>query len=187
MATNKKFAINEKAILVVGLHSSGKTTLSQAFASTGPYAIFELGDGVREIALRSGMTNLVRIASEILSGSDPTKLATLAIEKAKALETIIPVFVGARTVKERDQIVSSFAELIIIGLSVPQATRKIRWKQRQITATDQWAERELWESSWQTMTLVNEAHIKLTATDPTSKLCLKITSELKNLWKQSNA
>ena len=99
------------ALLLVGLHSSGKTTLAQAIASTGPFSILELGDGVREEARRRGENNLVRVASEILSSESPTKLAKLAAKRARALDDRVAVFVGARTLQERDLLVLSLIHI----------------------------------------------------------------------------
>ncbi len=137
---------NGCGLLLVGLHSSGKTTLSQAFSSTGDYLVFELGDGVREIASRRSQTNLVRIASEVLAGNDPVLLAKMAVAKARIFNGVVPVFVGARTVEERDYLVSCYPRLLVIGLNTPSSTRLARWKKRQMMATDKWEEREQWEA-----------------------------------------
>ena len=175
-----------KALLLVGLHSSGKTTLAQAIASTGPFSILELGDGVREEARRRGENNLVRVASEILSSDSPTKLAKLAAKRAQALDDRVAVFVGARTLQERDLLVSLYPELIIVGLATPDIIRRERWRQRQIMASDKWLERERWELRWQTRSLVQQSHIRLSGTESIPSMCKKISSVMKRKWVETH-
>lgn len=171
-----------EALLLVGLHSSGKSTLAQAIASTGAFAVLELGDGVREEARRRGETNLVRVASEILSSESPTSLAKLAAKRARALEDRVAVFVGARTLLERDLLASLYPALIIVGLSTPDTLRRDRWRRRQIMATDKWLERERWESRWQTRTLVQQCHLRLSGTESIPNMCKKVSSTMKRKW-----
>ncbi|MBS4088538.1 hypothetical protein [Pseudomonas rustica] len=177
--TNKH---QRRAILIVGLHSSGKSTLSKAFSLTGPFEVFELGDGVRETASQLGKTNLVLVASEILSSGEPTKLVKIALEKSKNLKDTIPIFVGARTIAEKNHLLSFFPDLITLGLKSSEKTRKERWNSRQLQNSDKWIEREKWEANWQTSTLVNESHAILNSTDSIPSLCLAISAEIEKLW-----
>lgn len=187
MTANNANSVHKKAILIVGLHSSGKSTLSQAFSLTGSFEIFELGDGVREIALKLGRTNLVRVASEILSSSEPTKLVKIALEKSRKSKKAIPIFVGARTIAEKDLLQSFFPDLVIIGLHSAEKIRKKRWNNRQLKNTDKWSEREKWEATWQTSTLVAESHIIINSADSVSNLCLNLLTEIDKIWSQNNA
>ncbi|WAT27708.1 hypothetical protein [Pseudomonas sp. GXZC] len=173
---------NDCGLLLVGLHSSGKTTLSQAFSSTGDYLIFELGDGVREIARRRSQTNLVRIASEILAGSDPVLLAKMAVAKARVFNDVVPVFVGARTTEERDYLVRCYPKLLVIGLNTSCSIRLARWNKRQMMATDKWEEREQWERSWCTELLVDESCLQLSGESAIPKMCSTISDEIKKKW-----
>jgi dephospho-CoA kinase len=167
------------AILIVGLHSSGKSTLSQALASTGPYWIFELGDGVRDEARKRKESNLVRLASEILSGRDPVLLARLAVKRARAMSDRVPIFVGARTALECDYLKNAYHSLLIVGLSTHDSVRRERWRARQILATDKWIEREKWESRWGTRSLVQQAKLRLDGTESILNMCKKITALVK--------
>ena len=171
------------ALLLVGLHSSGKTALSQAVGSTGPFAIFELGDGVREEARRRRETNLVRVASEILSSEDPARLAKLAAKRARATPDKVPIFVGARTMLERDLLRSFYPNLLIVGLNTPDSIRRERWKHRQIMATDRWFERERWEARWQTRTFVLQSDLHLAGTDSIPSMCKSVAAAIRRRWK----
>lgn len=172
-----------QALLVVGLHSSGKTTLSQAIASLGGFVIIELGDGVREEARRRAETNLVRVASGILASDDPAKLAKLASKRARANQARIPIFVGARTTLERDFLLSLFPQLLVVGLNTPDLVRRERWKHRQIMATDRWSERERWENRWQTRILVNQSDLRLAGTDSIPSMCKSVEEIICKNWK----
>jgi adenylate kinase family enzyme len=177
-----KKAIAKPALLIVGLHSSGKSTLSQALASTGPYWIFELGDGVREEARKRRESNLVRVASGILSGNDPILLARAAIKRARAMNDRVPIFVGARTAQERDHLKTAYPSLLVIGLSTHDSIRRERWRTRQMLATDKWIEREKWESRWETRSLVQQAELRLIGTESILNMCKKISSAIKKEW-----
>lgn len=175
--------LHSQAVLLVGLHTSGKSTLSQALASTGPFWIFELGDGVREEARRRKQTNLVRVASDLLAGDDPVCLARLACKRARALPDRTPIFVGARTVAEKDFISAMYPSLLVVGLSTPDSTRRERWRSRQMMATDKWLERERWEGRWQTRALVQGADVKLSGTESIPAMCKRITATIQRRWK----
>jgi adenylate kinase family enzyme len=177
---------SEYALLLVGLHSSGKTTLSQAIASTGPFAIFELGDGVRDEARRQRETNLVRVASQILASDEPTKLVKLAVRRARSTPGQIPIFVGARTTIERDLLASLFPQLLVIGLNTPDPVRRDRWKRRQIMATDHWTERERWEGRWQTRMLIVQSDLRLTGTDSIPSMCKRVEAAIRRKWRLKN-
>lgn len=181
--TSRRVSPHRHAILLVGLHSSGKSTLSQALASTGPFWIFELGDGVREEARRRRETNLVRVASDILTGSDPIRLAKIARKRANALPDRIPVFVGARTSAEKEFISAAYPSLLVVGLSTSDAIRRDRWRSRQMMSTDKWIERERWEARWKTRALVQAADLCLNGTESIPVMCKKITAAIHRKWK----
>lgn len=178
MASRSKTPVRP-AILVVGLHSSGKSTLSQTLASTGPYWVFELGDGVRDEARRLKQTNLVLLASHLLGGEDPVCLARLACKRARALPDRIPIFVGARTSFERDFLAAAYPKLLVVGLCTSDATRRERWRSRQMLASDKWIERERHEKRWQTRALVQHADLRLNGTESVPSMCNRIAVALR--------
>jgi hypothetical protein len=148
----------------------------------GSFWVFELGDGVREEAMRRGETNLVRVASKLLTGDDPVQLARLASRRARAIADRVPIFVGARTTLECDLLASAYPSLLIVGLSTPDGTRRERWRRRQMLATDKWLERERWESRWQTRTLVQQAHLRLNGTESIPAMCKRISLAIQRKW-----
>lgn len=175
-------AVEDRALLIVGLHSSGKTTLARALCSSDLYRFYELGDGVREVAQAREITSLVEMASQILAGEDPVLLAKMATRRANDGPKGLPIFVGARTVTERDYLASCYSELIVIGLSTPNIVRKQRWETKHLVSSDVWGEREKWEAHWHTQLLVDNSDLILSGVEGVSQLCKSINELVNKEW-----
>jgi adenylate kinase family enzyme len=152
-----------RAIVIIGCHSAGKTTLSQALTKGRRMRAIELGDGVRRAAKALGHSNYVQIAAALLEGPEPRTLARYAIRRARRTGSMLPVFVGPRTRLEVQCLESAYRPLLKVGINTPSSERRRRWAARDRSAiTDQWEDRERYEHSWGTPELVLESDLILT-------------------------
>jgi cytidylate kinase len=149
-------------LVIVGLHSSGKTTLARALGFALNAQVFELGFGVHEAAQSSGRDVLVEVAYELLR-DDPLYLARSAVERAGP-ELRHGIFVGPRTQAELDFLVSRLAP-VTVGLYAAHDYRLERWRHRHLKYADKWDRRESQEQDWGTSKLVKGCQLILNAAD----------------------
>ncbi len=146
-----------QGLIVVGRHSSGKSTFARALAGQRDAQVIELGDGVRREAARLQETSLVQMATQLLNW-DPLYLADYALRRVRAPSVI---FVGPRTQVEIDHLRKGCGITWTIGIDTPTDLRFQRWRQRHLRYTDSWQARELQESTWRVEALVTAADIVL--------------------------
>lgn len=163
-------------LIIVGLHSAGKTTLAHALAEVLNISVCELGTGVREAARARRSSNLVETAHELL-GSDPQYLATAAIRRAGS-RVQRSIFVGPRTSAELDCLQSVLDRPLTVGIETPEPLRKSRWKRRHLAITDTWEQREWHEASWGTAQLIDSCSLAIDGTQRTDQQCAVVLAEL---------
>lgn len=164
-------------VLIVGPHSSGKSTLAVNLASRLGATVVELGDVVREHATEvAGSSSLVRVAAELMA-SDSLFIpkAAAAIVRASEPPTVI---VGPRTSVEFDALLDWLHPLVSVGLDTPVDTRRSRWQLRHLPSSDTWEERERLEGEWETSKLIPRCHVVV---DGTAAIESQVKSVLQHL------
>lgn len=150
-------------IIIVGLHSSGKTTLARTLASVLGVRVFELGFGVRQAAQAAGRDVLVEVARDLM-GDDPLFLAKCAIERAGS-QRQHSIFVGPRTPVEFEFLVGQLIAPVTVGLNATYEYRHDRWRHRHLKYADKWEQREWQERHWETGKLIQNCRIIVNAAD----------------------
>jgi len=151
------------ALVIVGLHSAGKTTLSHRLSQLlGGRRIVELGDLVRDEAQRNGSNSLLKTAESMMLLA-PDEIAKRALESLSISE-IGPIVVGPRTHAEL-AILRSELHASVVAVDTPDAVRRGRWRRRHLHISDTWEERERWEANWQTADLIRSADLMVSGHD----------------------
>jgi adenylate kinase family enzyme len=164
------------AVVIVGLHSSGKSTLAKGLASAANLRIFELGDGVREAARKSATHNLVQLAGALM-GDDPLYLPRLAVQRA-GQDLRRSIFVGPRTAAEFDYLASALTDPLTLGLKATTEYRYRRWRHRHLRYDDTWEQRECYEQQWGTSRLIDRCDIVLDASEDLTRKLSIVNAEL---------
>lgn len=154
---------NPQPILVAGLHSVGKSTLAVHLAAALDGHVIEMGDIVRNEAAKRGSRNLVRLAERLLA-NDPLFIARVAAAVAH-LGPQPAIIVGPRTPFEMSYLREQFPDALVVAIQAPVELRESRWRERQVSFTDTWTEREWQESAWGTARLVTSADLILNASE----------------------
>ncbi|MFL6101371.1 MAG: hypothetical protein ACJ71T_15605 [Actinomycetales bacterium] len=145
------------ALVIVGLHSSGKSTLARLIASTTHTRVTELGDAVRSAARAQAGSSLVSVARDLLA-ADPLSLARSAVFRG-AQPPASQIYVGPRTTLELEYLLRNLDGAVTVGLRTSPEIRKRRWEHRHLSFGDTWDEREWQESNWGTEKLLSECDI----------------------------
>ena len=156
-----------KALIIVGLHSSGKSTLAAAVARVLGGAVVEMGDVVRRAARARGGRHLVLVAEQLLN-EDPLAIARSAVRLAARRRAPVTV-VGPRTAEELHFLLSAFPAAVVIGLDAASDLRRKRWARRHLSYADTWEERETREAKWGTADLLQSCDLVLASSDNLDK------------------
>ncbi len=140
------------AIVIVGLHSSGKTTLARRISTESGRIVLEMGDVVRAEAARRHARNLVELAHSLLEAG-PRFIVERTLDKAADAGDQGLIIVGPRTEPELIHLQSSL-DCLTVGVSTPDSIRRTRWRHRRLSFSDTWEDRERREQSWGTRELV---------------------------------
>lgn len=166
-------------IVVVGLHSAGKTTIARALAKKLRVPMLELGQVVRREAAHRRSSSLVQLAAQILA-DDPLYIAreTLAHLRDRPAMAIV---VGPRTAAELDHLKSSAARTLTVGIDASPEVRARQWRRRHLRFDDTWDEREWQERQWETAKLIPTCDIVLQAGNDITIKCLMVLSRLQEI------
>lgn len=165
-------------VVIVGLHSSGKSTLARAVGHYFNARVFELGDGVRQAAQHKGSENLVEVAHDLLA-IDELYLARSAIERAGTSQQH-SIFVGPRTIAEFEFIMDTLNDPLTVGLRAEREYRYKRWQHRHLKYNDTWDQREWHEALWKTDELIPVCKIPIDATNDLKAKCFIVCAELES-------
>jgi len=152
-----------RPVVIVGRHSSGKSTLARAVAAAANARVFELGTGVRKAARDRGLRNLVGVAHDLLA-ENPIYLAVAAIHRAGGQSNRC-IFVGARTAVEFDYLLANLQNPLTVGLKATTKYRRRQWNHRHLKFSDTWDEREWRETHWETDKLIQHCELIIDASD----------------------
>lgn len=146
-------------MVIVGLHSSGKTTLARALAETvgDGRRILEMGDVVRHEASARHRRNLVQLADELIR-NDPLYIVARLQDRAAGVPPESLVVVGPRTSIELNAL-RQHGPTLVIGVQTPDKIRHSRWQRRRLSYADTWQERETLEREWGTRELLELSDI----------------------------
>jgi adenylate kinase family enzyme len=146
-------------MMIVGAHSSGKTTLAHYLANELGVPHLEMGDVVRREARRRGEDNLVLLAEQILS-QDPTFIARIALNQIHALDVPAVILVGPRTHLEFSTLIEAHP-FLTVGIETNDVTRHRWWLEKRLEFNDTWEDRESREKRWQTHELAQRCNLVL--------------------------
>ena len=150
-------------VVIVGLHSSGKTTLARALASALDVRVLELGFGVRQAAQAAGRDVLVDVARDLMA-EDPLFLAKAALDRAGP-DRQHSIFVGPRTAIEFEYLGAELSAPLTVGLNASDEYRHDRWRHRHLKYADKWDWREWQELHWETDKLIQNCQVVVSAAD----------------------
>lgn len=151
------------AIVIVGLHSSGKTTLARRISHESGRMVLEMGDVVRAEAARRHARNLVKLAHSLLEAG-PRFIVERTLEKAADAGNRGLIIVGPRTEPELIHLQSSL-DCLTVGISTPDSIRSSRWRHRRLSFSDTWEDRERREQSWGTRELIGLCDVVVSGYD----------------------
>lgn len=155
---------NRRHVVIVGTHSSGKSTLANSIASQVSGAtVYEMGDIVRREARLRGSTHLLETARSLME-MDPLFIPKSVIEQATLSGADPALIVGPRTLTEL-RYLKGFAP-ITVGVHVSDHMRRARWLRDHATDSDTWAQREFQESRWGTPSLINMCELVVDGSRP---------------------
>lgn len=156
-------SVARRAVVIVGAHSAGKSTLGAKLATALKRTCFEMGDIVREEAAKRGEQNLVVLAAKMLDES-PLCIAQRTLELT--LNSDGPIIIGPRTQAEVTFLAIRLDDPLVVGLAIDDVSRHDRWVRKQIRYGDSWSEREKYEEYWETHALVTSADLKIDGRRP---------------------
>lgn len=128
-------------VLVVGPHSSGKSTFANELAAVNDGTVVEMGDVVRDEARLQSRPSLVELAADLMD-SDRLHIATRVARKALAAGPGLVVVVGPRTRDEFIYLCHELPSVLTVGMTVSTDLRRVRWAERSIGFSDTWESRE---------------------------------------------